>query len=123
MIPPTLVRGPTINGLRRPLSATSPSRSLGGTPEGALRFRLPRYAPLFYSTVRGVVSEHETHLDTFFIDADQRRVELVWRASVPLPRKTEHLEKVVIYGSEPLPERVMAHLAAGVFGEGPTEAQ
>ncbi|MCK6591778.1 MAG: DUF2169 domain-containing protein [Polyangiaceae bacterium] len=109
--------------LETPLLGDEPVEILGASPEGALRFRLPRYSPLFYSTVRGVTHEHETHLDTFFIDADQRKVELVWRILVPLPRKTEHLEKIVIFGSDPLPERVMANLAAGVFGEGSTEAQ
>ncbi|EYF06406.1 DUF2169 family type VI secretion system accessory protein [Chondromyces apiculatus] len=106
--------------LETPLVGDEAVEVLGATPEGAWRFRLPRYAPMFHSTVRGRSFEHPTHLDTFCIDADARTVELVWRVRVALPRKTEHLEKVVIFGSEPLPHHIVAQLAASVFGEGST---
>lgn len=105
-----------------PLLGDEPIEVLGATPEGVWRFRLPRYSPVFHSTVRGETFEHQTHLDTLFIDADERRVELVWRARVRLPRKSEHLQKIVIYGSEALPEKVVANLAASVHGQAPSEA-
>ncbi len=105
--------------METPLLGDEPVEVLGATPDGALRFRLPRYAPVFHSTVRGETFEHETHLDTFTIDADERRVELVWRVSVRLPRKTEHLEKITVFGSEALPERVVASLAAAIHGTPP----
>lgn len=79
--------------METPLVGDEPVEVLGATPEGALRFRLPRYAPVFHSTVRGGTFAHETHMDTLLIDADERRVELVWRVSVRLPRKSEHLEE------------------------------
>ncbi|MEO5727213.1 MAG: hypothetical protein ABI134_09630, partial [Byssovorax sp.] len=65
--------------------------------------------PLFGATVRGQLSPLATHLDTFFIDADARRVELCWRAALPLPRKAELVEAITVVGSEPLP--------LDVFGE------
>lgn len=105
--------------LETPLVGDEAVEVLGASPEGALRFRLPRYSPVFHSTVRGQSFEHETHLDTMLIDADERTVEMVWRARVRLPRKTEHLEKITVFGSEPLPERVVAHLATDVFGGAP----
>lgn len=105
--------------IEAPLLGDEPVEVLGATPEGAWRFRLPRYAPVFHSTVRGKSFEHETHLDTFLIDADERKVELVWRTRVRLPRKTEHLEKIVVFGSEALPSMVVAHLATSIYGQAP----
>ena len=37
--------------------------------------------------------------------------ELSWRASVALPRKTERLEWVRIWGAEPLPDDVLRDMA------------
>ncbi len=110
--------------METPLVGDEPVEVLGATPDGALRFRLPRYAPVFHSTVRGETFAHETHMDTLLIDADERRVELVWRVSVRLPRKSEHLERITVFGSEALPERVVASLAAAIHGTPPAaEAQ
>ena len=69
----------------------------GATPEGLFRFQLPRVTPGFSSFVGAKRSEHRTHLDTFLIDADARRVELTFRAAVPLPRKYEMLDSVRIF--------------------------
>lgn len=69
----------------------------GATPETKWRFQLPRISPGFSSFVGTKRSEHRTHLDTFLIDADARRVELTWRAAVPLPRKYEMLDSVRIF--------------------------
>ncbi|MEZ4315578.1 MAG: DUF2169 domain-containing protein, partial [Polyangiaceae bacterium] len=107
--------------LSTPLLGDEAVEILGAAPEGApFRFRLPRYSPVFHSRVRGQSFEHETHLDTFHIDADERTVELVWRTRVRIPRKTEHIEKITIFGSGPLPERAVASLAARVHGNEPT---
>ncbi|MFO0588485.1 MAG: DUF2169 domain-containing protein [Polyangiaceae bacterium] len=108
--------------LSTPLIGDEPIEVLGATPNGVLRFKLPRYSPIFRSTVRGQTWEHATHLDTLLIDTDERRVELVWRCSVRLPRKTEHLERITIFGAEALPERVVASLAASVYGAPSAEA-
>jgi len=70
-----------------PLDGTEPVEVLGATPEGIWRFQLPHYQPRFISTRQGLETEHATHLDTFLIDGDERRVEPTWRVSVPLPRK------------------------------------
>lgn len=93
-----------------PLVGDEPVEVLGATPEGAWRFRLPRYAPVFQSVERGALREHPTHLDTLLIDADARTAELTWRVSVPLPRKTEHLETVLVVASDELPADVRAAL-------------
>ncbi len=95
-----------------PLLGTEPVEILGATPEGAWRFQLPKYSPVFQSITKGLLAEHPTHLDTYFIDADKRLVELCWRVRIPLPQKTEFLEKVLVFGSDPLPEPLVNDLAA-----------
>jgi hypothetical protein len=77
-----------------PLRGDEPCEIRGATPEGVWRFQLPRIAPGFSSFTKERVQDHRTHLDTLLIDADTRRVELTWRAAVPLPRKYEMLERV-----------------------------
>jgi hypothetical protein len=85
-----------------PLRGDEPFEILGATPEGAWRFRLPRVAPGFSSLSTSGRAEHRTHLDTVLVDADAYRVELTWRASIPLPRKLEMLDHVRIF-----PKRVV----------------
>jgi hypothetical protein len=79
-----------------PLRGDEPIEIRGATPEGIWRFQLPRLALGFSSTVGGTRTEHRSHLDTIFIDADRYRAELTWRAQVPMPRKYEMLERVYI---------------------------
>jgi hypothetical protein len=79
-----------------PLSPDEPVEIIGMTPEGVWRFRLPKVSPIFSSTMRGEERPHETHLDTFIIDADEGRVELVFRAAIPLPKKAQLLERVTV---------------------------
>lgn len=86
------------------LRPDEPVELLGLTPEGAWRFRLPDVEPLFSSRRDGEVRAHESHLDTFLIDADARRVELVWRASVPLPRKAQRLDRITVRASGEFPK-------------------
>jgi hypothetical protein len=57
----------------------------GVVPQGALRFTLPGLpSPLVRLVVRGRDSDLATNLDTVIIDADQRRVLLLWRGCFPL---------------------------------------
>jgi hypothetical protein len=86
-----------------PLSGDEPIEVVGATPEGTWRFQLPRYSALFGVTVRGERRAVPTHLDTLLIDADARRVELVFRAVFALPRKAEMIDAIEIVGSAPLP--------------------
>ena len=77
-----------------PLAPDEPMEVHGATEEGVWRFRLPREAPAFASVADQVRRTHATHLDSILIDADARMVELVWRASIPVPEKLERLEEV-----------------------------
>lgn len=80
-----------------PLRGDEPVEVCGATPEGAWRFQLPRCTPGFSSFIQGKRAEHRTHLDMVLIDADAGRVELTFRAAIPMPRKYEMLEDVVIF--------------------------
>ncbi|MFO0761957.1 MAG: DUF2169 domain-containing protein [Byssovorax sp.] len=80
-----------------PLKGNEPIEVLGATPDGAWRFSLPRFSPGFSSFGPGGRAEHRTHLDTLLIDADEGTVEATFRAAVPMPRKHEMLESLLIF--------------------------
>lgn len=87
-----------------PLAGDEPVEVLGATPEGAWRFRLPRHHPSFRARVNGVEQWLETHLDTYLVDGDARRVELTWRAAIAIPRKSDFLERVTIFADGDPPD-------------------
>jgi len=58
---------------------------------------LPRIAPGFSSISKGERQEYRTHLDTVLINAVERKVELTWRAAIPMPKKLEMFERVVVF--------------------------
>ncbi len=84
----------------KPLRGDEPIEVLGATPEGKWRFQLPRVCPGFSSFTREGRHEHRTHLDSIVIDADAGTVELSWRAQVPMPRKLQMLEQIVLFEKE-----------------------
>ncbi len=86
-----------------PLFADVPVEIIGVTRSGIWRFRLPRYAPMFQAKVSGQTRDLPTHLDTYLIDADAGVVELVWRTSLPLPRKSQDLQAIRVTDAGPLP--------------------
>lgn len=90
-----------------PLRGDEPVEIVGAVPEGAFRFRLPIYAPRFDVTLDGDERPWPTHLDTFFVDLsdpEARAVVLTWRISVPLPRKSERLQRIRVSNATELPE-------------------
>lgn len=53
------------------------------TPKGRLEFRLPGYLPFVLVRYQnGDVKAARANLDTLFIEPDERRVSLVWRATI-----------------------------------------
>ena len=67
----------------------------------------PRHAPLFSVEIRGERKALATHLDTFLVDADERSVELVWRAAFPLPKKAGMIGEIEVRGDRSLPHEVL----------------
>jgi hypothetical protein len=97
-----------------PLVGDESVEVLGATPSSAWRFRLPPHGASFRFVVRGVETEQKTHLDTYLIDANRRRVELVWRASVLMPRRVGYLESIVVGLSPQLPDAMFQDLSAKI---------
>ena len=94
------------------------SVEVSGMREHVWRFKLPPHRPRFFAKL---VDEEElrpldTHLDTYIIDADEGLVELTWRACVPMPRKSERLRWVRVYGEPPLPDELVQDLAQRALG-------
>jgi hypothetical protein len=90
-----------------PLTTDTPFEIAGVIPEGVWRFKLPLYGMEFESTIFGEKTTRESHLDSVLIDADERVVELTFRASFLLPRKWAHLERIVARGLGRLPDEVL----------------
>ncbi len=83
-----------------PLRGDEPIEVRGATPEGLFRCQLPRMAPGFSAIVDGRRTEHRTHLDTVLIEPDAYRVELTYRAAIPIPGKYQRIDAVMIVEKE-----------------------
>lgn len=92
---------------RTPLVGDEPVELGGMHALGAVRFKLPRYEPTFEAVVDGERRDLPTHLDGFFIDADECAVELTWRATIRLPRKWQRLGALRVSTTHRLPESVI----------------
>jgi hypothetical protein len=82
--------------LAEPLRGDERVEIRGLFAEGPWTFALPHYAPVFFALEAGTRQPAPTHLDTFLVDADAGRIELAWRACLPMPRKAETFGGVVI---------------------------
>ncbi len=67
------------------------------TPQGVTRFRLPRMEmPVVLIPAEGREFQAETRVDTVFIEPDQRRFMLTWRASVPMKRSCFDIIQTIV---------------------------
>ena len=66
------------------------------TPEGLLRFTLPRIYLRFRTRIDGRLEEHPAHLGTIVIEPDQRRVMLVWQSALAVHENGDYLEHTII---------------------------
>jgi hypothetical protein len=57
------------------------------TPEGLLRFELPRIHLAFTTHIRGRRVEHRAHLATVLLLPEERRLALVWQTALPVTQK------------------------------------
>ena len=90
-----------------PLPPDTPFEVAGVIPEGIWRFKLPLYGIEFASVLFGDLRKHVAHLDSILIDADERVVELTWRASIALPRKWMLLERIDAFGVGEMPQEAL----------------
>lgn len=84
-----------------PLAGDEPIELVGATDDHGWTIALPRETLAFSSRADGVRREHPTHLDTIVLDARERRVELTWRATVPVPTKLERIDEIRIESGRP----------------------
>jgi hypothetical protein len=90
-----------------------PSRHLAGgepvelvnlTPQGLLRFTLPRLRPTFRTYWGQRVTEHEGNLATVIIEPRHMRLMLVWQTSLAVrPAEVDYLDGTLIYERSPPP--------------------
>lgn len=66
------------------------------TPNGRLRFLLPRVELSFATWFGGRSVGHSGHLDTVVIDADQSRVIMVWATSLKCHTDCDYLDETVV---------------------------
>ena len=79
----------------------------GVLPEGRWRFKLPYYPIRFEYEMDGKPFAPPSHLDGFLIDADERVVELTYRAKVRLPKKWARVDRIRAIAEENLPESAL----------------
>lgn len=69
------------------------------TPRGITRFRLSRMEmPVVMIPAQGREFQAETRIDTLFIEPDQRRFMLTWRATVPMKRSCFDIIQTIVGG-------------------------
>jgi hypothetical protein len=73
----------------------------GTTPDGPLAFTLPPHRLAARITLRGKRESRALRLDAVTIDADERRLTLIWRAAFPAHRALAHLTETLVRWARP----------------------
>ncbi len=68
----------------------------GVAPEGPLAFAVPDPRLVIAVTIDGATQEPPAHLETVWIEPDENRVCLTWRAAVPCDRRVLKVEKILV---------------------------
>lgn len=67
------------------------------TPEGLLRFELPRVQLVFTTHLRGRREQHHGHLATVLLLPEERRLAMIWQTALPVkPGDTDYLDLTTI---------------------------
>jgi hypothetical protein len=75
----------------------TPVELLNLTPDGLLRFDLPRVRPCFRTYFGRDIVEHRPRLHTMLVVPEERRVSLVWHTAVPCQGRDHRLERTVVW--------------------------
>jgi len=70
------------------------------TPEGLLRFQLPRISLGFRTLVAGGVRHHRGQLHTVIIEPEQRRLSMVWQTAFPCHHTLYTLKETIVFEKE-----------------------
>src|SRR5262249_11462041 len=76
------------------LQGTEPVHVSGMTLSGPIEFLVPSVRPLITVIVAGSPVTPRAELETLWIEPDENRAALTWRANVPLDRKVLRVETV-----------------------------
>jgi hypothetical protein len=66
------------------------------TPNGVLRFALPKVYLTFGTRIDNRIEEHRGRLSTVIIEPDYPRVIMVWQSSLPCRTDVDYLEETVV---------------------------
>lgn len=81
----------------KPLRGGEPVTLVNMTPEGTLRFELPKIFLAFSSKIRGRVEEHRARLATVLIEPERMKLVMVWQSTLMVPQKqVDYLDTTVI---------------------------
>jgi hypothetical protein len=78
------------------LQGTEPVQVSGMTLEGPIEFAVPTVRPQIEVVVAGSPASPRAELETLWIEPDDNRATLTWRANLPADRKVLKVEKVTI---------------------------
>jgi hypothetical protein len=78
------------------LQGEEPVRITGMSLEGTIEFAVPRVKPQIEVVVAGSPASPRTELETLWVEPDENRASLTWRANVAVDRKVLRVEKVTI---------------------------
>ena len=67
------------------------------TPQGSLRFHLPKLAFGFRTSISGGVEHHRANLHTVLIEPDQNRLIMVWHSAMPCHHALYTLKRTVVF--------------------------
>lgn len=73
------------------------------TPEGLVRFRLPRVNLGFNTRIAGGVTHHRGELHTVIIEPEERRLILVWQSALPCHHTLYTLKETIAFEKEHVP--------------------
>ncbi|MFO0646072.1 MAG: DUF2169 domain-containing protein [Polyangiales bacterium] len=68
--------------------------------QGPMAFELPRMAFFTGARVRGALAETPAVIDTVTLVPNDRRVEITWRATLPMPRSFRSVEYIQVHEKE-----------------------
>jgi hypothetical protein len=81
----------------RPLHGDEPVQLVNLTPEGSLRFQLPKTFLTFSTFFGSRREEHRSRLGTILIEPDARKLKLVWHTSLSVRGEdVDYLDRTVI---------------------------
>jgi hypothetical protein len=94
--PRTLLCAPADQRPAAHLHGGEPVELINLTPNGLLRFALPKVYLTFRTYIDGRIEEHRARLATVIIEPDRPRVIMVWQTMLPVRNDVDYLDGTVI---------------------------